>query len=479
MKKLVSLLLAALLVCTMLPAMAEGIGSPGNPVQVKYLCKDVSLEEEAVVMMEKLIEEKMAEQGDYVDLVILESPAGTYGEAVPLAFRTGQLDVDLLYFQGGDEAIANEGLLENWLPYIENSTYLGEIMEEYNVERVTNYPYLLWISPATLYIPMMREDHLQAIGMLETLRNDPTVDNYYQAFKALVDEGIVKYAVSGDGGLTRLDHVFNHAFGVTSTIMKNDEGKWVYSVATEYTKEKLAFYAKLYAEGLIDPEYLTSKWSDVAQKFYAGELAMVAVTQGGVVDSYATKIELNQGEAAKAVVLPPAKGVSQKYYSVSVAKETRGWAISADSEVKEAAVAIMDFMASPEGRIIDKLGIEGIHYTIEGGTVTLTESYSDWWSKFWETFNNLDESFVDKNILMTEQAWQSMDMAKEYYAEDIDVVLPADYLPSYDAVMELYNQYATDIILGQRPVDDFDEFISLYGGYGGDALAEYLATVLD
>ncbi len=479
MKKMVTLILAAVMLFTALPALAQGIGTPESPVQVKYLCKDVSLQEEAVVQMEKLIEEKMKEQGDYIDLVILESPAGTYGEAVPLAFRTGQLDVDLLYFQGGDEAIANEGLLENWLPYIENSTYLKEIMEPYNVERTTNYPYLLWISPATIYIPMMRKDHLEQIGMLEALQEEPTVENYHKAFKALVDQGIVKYAVSGDGGLTRLDHFFNHAFGVTSTLMQDEAGKWVYSFATPYEKDKLAFYAQLFAEGLIDPEYLTLKWSDVAQKFYAGDIALVAVTQGGVVDSYSRKIVINQGEQAEAVVLPPAKGVAQSYISTSVAKETRGWSINADSKVKEAAVAVMDFMASPAGRTIDKLGIEGVHYTVENGKAIITDQFSDWWSKFWETFNNLDESFVDKNTLMTPQAWKSMDMAKEYYTEDVDVVLPAEYLPTYDAIRQLYTQYATEIILGQRPVDDFDEFISTYYGYGGDQLAEYLATVLN
>ena len=46
-----------------------------------------------------------------------------------------------------------------------------------------------------------------------------------------------------------------------------------------------------------------------------------------------------------------------------VTKEQRGFAINSQSEVKEAAFAVLEFMAGPEGRKLDKLGIKDIHYT--------------------------------------------------------------------------------------------------------------------
>ena len=113
------------------------------------------------------------------------------------------------------------------------------------------------------------------------------------------------------------------------------------------------------------------------------------------------------------------------YLSTSVAKETRGFTINADShqEVKDAAFAILDFMASPDGRIIDKLGVEGIHYNLVDGKVELTERSHDWWAKFWETYSGLEPEFVDFSTLMCEQAWDSLEMTKQYYTEDVDVVL--------------------------------------------------------
>lgn len=483
MKKIVSLLLTLAMLATLCTAVAEqesmAIGAPDAPVTVRYLCKDVDPADEDVQAMAKLIEEKMAAHGQYVDLVIMEAPAGTYADAVPLALATGELEADLIYFQGGDETCANLGLLEDMTSYIAASANVQNRMQEYNKARLANYPYLLWLSPATIYIPIMRADHLEAIGMAETLQTDPSVENYHAALKALVDGGYVKYAFSGDGSMTRADHMFNHAFGVTSTIMKDTEGRYVYYIATQAEKELLAFYAQCYAEGLIDPDFLTSKWSDVQQKFYAGELGMFCATQGAVVDTYCKKIIINQGDEAQGVVLPPAGGES--YISVSVAKETRGFAINADSaqEVKDAAFAVLDFMASPEGRVIDKLGLEGVHYNLVDGQVVLTDRFDEWWAKFWETFDGLDENFVDKSILMCDQAWQSLELAQQYYTEDVDAVLPEDMVPYYDSVFSLYNEYATSIILGQRPVEDYDAFIQLYYQNGGDQLAEYLATVLE
>ncbi len=482
MKKLIALLLAVMLVVPALSAFAEStpaaIGTPDAPVVVKYLCKDVDPADPDIQKMAEVIEAKMAAHGQYVDLQVLEAPAGTYADAVPLALSTGELDADLIYFQGGDQTCANLGLLEDLTDYVNNSTYVKTIMEEYNAERIKNYPYLLWLSWSTTYIPIMRADHLEAIGMTETLKNDPSVENYHTALKKLVDEGYVKYAFSGDGSLTRANHMFNNAFGVTSTIMQNADGKYVYYIATEAEKSLIEFYAQCYSEGLIDPDYLTSKWSDVQKKFYAGELGMFCATQGAVVDTYCKKIVANQGEKAAGVVLPPAGGVS--YIATSVAKETRGFAINADSskEVKDAAFAILDFMASPEGRIIDKCGLEGVHYNIVDGKVVLTDRFNEWWAKFWETFNGLDENFVDKSILMLPQAWESFELAKTYYTKDVDVVLPEEMLPYYDAVFALFNEYSTAIILGQRPISDYDEFIAKYYQNGGDQLAEYLATVI-
>ena len=47
-------------------------------------------------------------------------------------------------------------------------------------------------------------------------------------------------------------------------------------------KEKLAFYADLYAEGLLDNEWISKKWDTKESAFYNGEAGVISGTQGSV-----------------------------------------------------------------------------------------------------------------------------------------------------------------------------------------------------
>ena len=135
-------------------------------------------------------------------------------------------------------------------------------------------------------------------------------------------------------------------------------------------------------------------------------------------------------------------------------------------------------MAGEEGRILDKLGLEGIHYNIKDGKYVLTDSFPSWWAKFWPTMNGLDTSKVVGEVL-TQPAIDSLDAANKYYAPDTNVILPEDLLPLKDAMDQLYTEYSTDIIRGIRPISDFDEFVEKWNKAGGDKISEYLATVLN
>ncbi|GAB6109425.1 extracellular solute-binding protein [Fusibacter bizertensis] len=453
-----------------------GIGSESAPVTVSYLCKDVDPNDEMVKAMVTEIEAGMAAQGNYIKLEILEAPAGSYKEVVPIAFRTGQITPDIIYFQGGDLAVAQEDLLVDLTSYIEKSTYIKAMMESHSTEAVKNYPYLLWLAPARVQIPVMKTDLFNGLASSAALLAEPTVDNYYAMFKEIKDKGLAKYPITTDGTLSKLDSVFNHAFGVTTTIM-NIDGKYVYSNATEFEKNKLAFYAKLYKEGLLDNEYVTKQWDTMEQAFYEGDAAFIAGTAGDVVNVYNNKMVQTNGADSKLIVLPPAKGISQAYQSIDVTKESRGFAISADSKVKDAAFALLEFMASPEGRIIDKLGLKDVHYTEADGKFTLTDRFPEWWAKFWPTMNGVDVTKINGEVL-TAPAMDSLKSASDYYYSDINVVLPSDLIPLKDAMDKLYTEYSTDIIRGVKDISSFDEFVTKWNAAGGDEIGKYLAEQL-
>jgi putative aldouronate transport system substrate-binding protein len=456
---------------------SKGIGSASSPVKVTYLCKDVDpiTDADQLGKLEALIEQGMSKEGNYVDLEILSAPTGSYKTVVPIAFRTAQIAPDLVYFQGNDQPLAQDGLLEDLTSYVEKSTNVKAIMPDQTKAALKNYPYLMWLAPARVQIPVMRADWFASLKSSKALLENPTVDTYYALFKEMKDSGLCKWPITTDGGILKLDSVFNHAFGITATIVKQN-GTWVYTDATMETKNKLAFYAKLYADGLLDNEYVTKTWDTMEQAFYEGTAGFVAGTAGDVVNVYNNKMKETQG--VELAVLPPAKGISQAYQSIDVTKESRGFAISSGSQVKDAAWAVLEYMAGPDGRKLDKLGLEGIHYTVQEGKYVLTDKFPSWWAKFWPTMNGLDLSMVKGDVLSA-PAIKSLDAAAKYFAPDTNVLLPEDLLPLKDAMDKLYREYSTDIIRGVRPVSDFDEFVVKWNKAGGTEISKYLATVLN
>lgn len=455
------------------------IGTADAPIDVKVMIKDVFPDEEDVVNLISAVSEKMAAHGQYVNIVIEEPPADSYKTAVPLAVMNGEVDADLIYFQGGDEAVADQGLLEDWTPYIEKSKYLTSIMDESNIEKMKNYPYLLWLAPPRTPAPVMRGDWAEQLDSYKALVEDPSPDHYYAMFKEIKDKGLAEYAITADGATTRLDSIFNHAFGVTGSCVQED-GQWIFSKASQAEKAKLEFYGKLYTDGLLDPDFLTNTWDVMEQRFYEGQAAVLAGTAGSVIQVYNTKMTSANGEQAQLVVLPPAKGVSQSYTSVDVTKESRGFALNVDSSNKDAAVAVLDFMASPEGRILDKIGVEGKQYTVEDNKIVFTDKFGSWWARFWDSninFNPQDPSLAEP--VMSAPAQESLDMVNEYMIMDKNIMIPAEMTPQWDAMNNLYNEYSADIIRGVRPISDFEQFVEAWNAAGGKDFAPILQEKLN
>ena len=141
----------------------------------------------------------------------------------------------------------------------------------------------------------------------------------------------------------------------------------------------------MYKEGLLDPEFLTKKWDTKEKAFYDGQAAIMAGTQGKVIDLYNSKSTAQNGASAKVVPLPPAKGKGQGYTPVDTSKESRGFAISKTSKNKDMAFAVLEYMASPKGQMMDKLGFEGSEYQIVDNKIKLTDKFAAWFPHFVES----------------------------------------------------------------------------------------------
>ena len=328
MKKILLVVLALTMVLTGLfsggqqePAATED----GGVITIRIVAKDFPADEPANISHLRNVEAGFeAWSGKKISLELVPVPEGAYAEKVNLMLLGGDIP-DLIYFQGGDEVIANQGLLVDLGPYVKNSSVMQNVLMDFNKQRLENYPYLLWLAPPRARTAVVRNDWFQEAGGKVPV----TVDDYYASFQK--DQGSPSRCACRDRyGKHRPEWII---LSITHSELRQPGSRKAAPMFTaRYPALRKTSWLSIrnsMRKGFLDNDYVTTKWDTMEDKLYTGQVAMVFGTAGIVLDIYENKLMENQSVGLTA--LPPAKGVSQGY-AVSSAKETRGWAISATSE---------------------------------------------------------------------------------------------------------------------------------------------------
>lgn len=459
------------------PSGNEGGAASGDPVTLKVVYKDEGTTNPVSVKFFESLEKALLEDEKLnVKFELVDLAQGSYAENLNLLLLSGTIP-DIIYFQGGDQQMVQQGLLEDLTPYIEQSAHIKNIIEPHNKLRMESYPYLLWIKPLAPKVPVVRANWFSAMESSKALTADPTIDNYYAFFKELAEKqpggGKPSYALTAAGDMTEINFIFNSAFGLDTTWLKKNDGTYEYSKVSQNEKEKLTFYNKLYTEGLLDPQYLTKQWDTKEDAFYKGEAAVITGTAGKIIDLYDGRMTELNGEGSNLVVLPPANGVLQGFGATDVTKESRGLSISSQSKHKDVAFKVFDYLASPKGQMLDRLGFENEHYTVADGKIELNEKYyGEWYARFWEPLE-IKSDIPLKTPLLGEAGTQSLKLASDFFTADNNFIIPEQFVASWDAMNNLYKEYSTDFITGKRSLSEFDKFVSEWYAAGGTDITKY------
>lgn len=479
MKKLLTFILIIVLSMVVLTACGSNTDKNNDEsskndgsITLKVAYKDDGPSNDVAVKYYEELSKLLKEHKDLdITFDLVEVAQGDYSEKLSLLLNSGEIP-DIIYFQGGDQQIVNQDLLEDLTPYIEKSDYINEILGEHNKERLKNYPYLLWIKNVDYKTPVVRTDFYEKVNGEELLK-DPSIEAYKEFFKKIVEENGTDNAITVAGDINELNNIFDMAFGISESWMEED-GELVYKKVSEKEKNKLAFYHELFEEGLLDNSFLTKQWDTKEDAFYNGESAVILGTNGKVIDFYNSRVKEINGNEAELTVLPPAKGEEQGYGATDITKESRGLAISTISEHKEEAFAVLDFLASPEGQLLDRFGFEGVHYNLDGEEITLTDDfYADWYARYWEPVEyNIPYTVNEETPTLSEPGLKSAESAVAYYSEDNNFIIPEELSTKWDAMENLYNEFASDVITGKKSIDQFDDFVKEWNNAGGTELTE-------
>lgn len=454
--------IVAALFCATILASAAG----AEPVTVRVALKDFLSSNPNSVAHAERIEQALAEQGHEIDIEIVDVPSSGYADALGVMLLSGDVP-DLIYFQGGDQKIADQGVLEDWRPWIEETEHLKDALYPHNVARLDNYPFLMHVFPLRGWQPVIRTDWLEAA----TGGDRPeTVEDFRAMLSKIHDGGLdgaseQPYGFTAGGNLGELDGFLNPAFGIDATWLKDADGNWVHQQISNEEKVKLQFYAEMFAEGLIDPEYVTDNWEAKEDKFYTGRTGVVAASRAGNVVIYQNKMNQVHPGTTLTLLDPPKGEAGQGLIAVDVSRESRGWALSALSEHKEEAVQILDFLASDDGQLMEQLGLPGIHYTVEGDRYALTDDFGSWESPFMIASNY--EPPVD---LLPEPAVRFQENMKTFFIADNQFGYPAELAPTVDATDNVYKSWVFKFVSGAASFDDWSTYVDEWKAAGGDDL---------
>jgi putative aldouronate transport system substrate-binding protein len=457
-----------------LVALAAALPALAETVTLRLVSKDLSLANPQDVAHIDRIEQALAARGTMVDIEIIEIASAGYADKLTAMILAGDIP-DLIYFQGGDAKIAEQGVLEDLRPWIENSEFLKDALYPHNRDRLENYPYLLYVFPVRNSQPVMRQDWFERTG----LPAPQTVEDYVALLTAAAQGDF-----DGDGqantlGLTaaettaELDAIFNPAFGITATWLETPEG-FINARISPQERDKIAFYASLREQGLLDPEYITTKWDVKEDKFYSGRVAMILGSSAEVIDIYGGKMRQVHPGVELVLFDPPQGPGGRGLAAVDVSKESRGFAISALSEHKEEAFAVLDFMASPEGQMMDRMGFEGEEYTVVDGQVQVTDKIATWYARFMVAAN-----WTPPVQWLSPAAQQHLANVGTFYVADNAFVWPPEFAADLDATTNVYREWVYKFISGEAGMDQWDTYVAEWNAAGGERLTAHAQEVLN
>lgn len=215
----------------------------------------------------------------------------------------------------------------------------------------------------------VRWDVLKDLGYTELPK---TLDGYLDAMRALKKKYPDSIPYTTMDNLHFAEFVFN-CYGITGrgNGWQQYFGKAIMQFEHPLYKDALKVYNKMLKEGLMDPEFVTSKRADFDEKRYNRK---VLVNQQNVAMGmvFFPRYLSNGILEARSIVAPypvvdDPRVDPNSVYEGALAVGNTGVAIASTTKEKEGAVRFVEQLLSEETKTLSIWGIEGIDYKVENG----------------------------------------------------------------------------------------------------------------
>lgn len=306
--------------------------------------------------------------------VTMEKPAANYGEVMMNKLNAGE-HYDLIYISLQQlYDMQADGILTDLTDLIKKSPILSDPdvipAEEWDQLTIDGRVWGGFNKTEVHRVPTVNKAVADKAN-IDLAQVEPTLDGYYELFKALQASG-------GEGFYAYNTHIpglFDLQPWFSSIDMKlgftrREDGSLYVPIATEDAIPVWEWLAKLYAEGLMDPDALINTTGDMRNKMLAGQTGLV-VDWAAWVGLYNTRAPENYPEKINAFPLGGTKNSQGDY--MLLRGEPSIWAVPINAENPQGALKALEFMATQEGGELFSIGIEGHDWNLVDGKVQLTE----------------------------------------------------------------------------------------------------------
>ena len=193
------------------------------------------------------------------------------------------------------------------------------------------------------------------------------------------------------------------AYGIASSgeglrPIELEDGTVTTGLKHENFLDAVAYFRKLYQDGLMDPDFVTIPAMDSYGKLWNGKVGAFDFQCPGPTNNWMPSryVEDPPPTFDFAAIAGPDGAAAQGKQYVSYVPATM---VSAQCKDVAAAVRVLDYLMSPEGSLLTYLGVEGVHYKWadeENGKYEMVSPYDD------STTNRNDGVYVYSEFLLPE-----------------------------------------------------------------------------
>ncbi|MBM6384011.1 extracellular solute-binding protein [Paenibacillus sp. FSL K6-2862] len=445
----------------------EGDGEGGgNTLKILHNWNGSGGSDNGITPIEEVIKEKTGVTLEW------EYTKGSETEKVNQIFATQDLpDIYTGPAWGGElDGIikaAKEGQLVDISDKLDNYPNLAKSIAEENVppalyEKAINAydgkKYLLLQNqPATnedgidwLYGFYVRKDIAEKVGV------DPqsvvTKEDFYAFLKKIKDANLQENGqpVFPLGGFSNgwAVGIGNTMFYSGASYVDKGDGSLEHSFFTPGYEEYMLFYRKLLAEGLLDPDVFTQTDPISKEKINQGRIAILAAHYPAILDASKEYVTSHPGSdyipvgPLERADVDPSRPVDLGIQGNNVTVITK----SCQGACVDAALKFLDYMASDEGFMLARYGVQGVHWDMKDGKPVANQ---EWFEKFAADQSGKVRKSVGIGIGL--ESLTGLDRINSYAGGDIWA--DQDRLDAMDHARKILRPNGTQVITAYNPGD--------------------------